>query len=63
MDHVCWWGVDGRYHAGGCHVPPLATHNETGSVVLEYRVFGLGRTVLCHCDCEAHILYRECLGR
>lgn len=63
MDHICWRGVDGRYHAGGCHVPPLATHYETGSVVLEYRMFRLGRTVLCHRDCAAHILYCDYLGR
>jgi hypothetical protein len=63
VDHICWRGVDGCYHAGGCHVPPLATHYKTGSVVLEHRMSGLGRTVLCYRDCAAHILYCDSFGR
>ena len=63
MDYICWRGADGRYYAGGGHVPPVAVHDEAGCVVFEYCMFGSGWIVLCHCDCEAHILYRERSGR
>ena len=62
MDHIRRWGVDGRHYVGGCHVSPLATHIETGSVVFEYCVFGLSRAVLRHCNLEAHILYCDYPG-
>lgn len=59
MDKLCWWGCNGRYYSGRCHVPALATNPSPGRVVPLPRFFGSHWALARHLRDTTYILHHH----